>query len=237
MPRGNVKFFLVHFRNDGNFSVVKSAGIILAGVGFEDGTSVWDVAYLLRELERQSVKPVPLVPRQSVEKTIPGSRRKRAPDRDFAAEAKLMVRGAVYFLDQFDLKSLDMVVIPGGKGAIRVLTSVEIDGTEARILPEVKECVMSAFARKKPIVTIGYGGMVAAVALRAVANLILTVGDDAQMIELIKQFGGDALRVQAYEAIRDDENNVFSTPGTNPKASLYRASLGIERVIQEVAQT
>lgn len=215
---------------------MKSVGLILSGIGYEDGTSVWDVAYALRAMERFSLKPVPLVPRESVEKKIPGSRRKRAPIRDFIAEAKLMVRGEVYYLDEYDHRKLDAVLIPGGRGAIKVLTSIQVDGTEALALPELRDCVASVYARKKILAGFGYGGVVIAFLLRTVANPILTIGDDVEMIELVKKLGGDVIKVQPHEVIWDEENRILTTPGTNPKLSLYKASLGIERLLEELAQ-
>ncbi|HHH80496.1 MAG TPA: hypothetical protein ENL24_00650, partial [candidate division Zixibacteria bacterium] len=85
---------------------MRVCGIIISGLGYEDGTSIWDVAYVLKELERCSAKPLPIVPRISVEKLIPGPRRKLAPERDFLAEAKLMVRGEVFYIDKVDAKEI-----------------------------------------------------------------------------------------------------------------------------------
>ena len=215
---------------------MKSVGILIAGIGFEDGTSVWDVAYVLREMERRSIRPVPLVPRESVEKKIPGSRRKKAPIRDFAAEAKLMVRGDVFFMDEYEHRQLDAVLVPGGKGAVKVLSSIMVDGSEALVLPEVREIIAGAYARKKPLIGLGYGSALIAFVLRSVAKPIVTVGDDMEMAELLKKIGGDALKVQPHEVIYDEENNIFTTPGTSPRQSLYRASLGIERLIEEIAE-
>lgn len=213
---------------------MRVCGILISGIGYEDGTSIWDVAYVLKELERCSAKPLPIVPRISVEKLIPGPRRKLAPERDFLTEAKLMVRGEVFYIDKVDAKEIDVLIVPGGKGPIKILSSILKDGVEAMVLPEVRNFIGSVFAHKKPIATIGYGGVLVSFVLRTRISPIITIGDDAEMIEILKKIGADVVKVQPYEVIYDDNSGIFSTPGTSPLASLYRACLGIETMISEL---
>ncbi|MCD6595205.1 hypothetical protein J7L68_05985 [bacterium] len=213
---------------------MKTIGIIISGIGYSDGTSVWDISYLLREIERLSIKPIPLVPRESVERRIPGSRRKNTPVRNFIDETKLMVRGDVFYIDEFDHKELNGLIIPGGKGPIKVLSSMVRDGTEALVLPEIRDYVAGIYAREKPLGGIGYGAAIIAFILKASINSIITIGNDAQMTELLKRVGSDVVKVQPDEVIFDEENRIFSTAGTSPQTSLYRASLGIEMLVKEM---
>jgi len=215
---------------------MKTIGLLISGIGFEEGTSVWDVAYILKEIERCNCKPLPMVPRESVERKISGPRRKNAPMRNFAVEADLLVRGNVFYIDEIDHKALDALIIPGGKGSITILSSILRDGTEAQVLPEVRELIAGIFATKKAIGTMGYSATLVTFVLRARIEPIVTVGDDAQMVELIKRMGADAVKVQAHEVIFDESNRIISTPGTSPKASLYRASLGIETLMNEILE-
>ncbi|RKZ27403.1 hypothetical protein DRQ29_03620 [bacterium] len=214
---------------------MKTFGIIISGIGYEDGTSVWDVAYLLREIERSSVKPIPLVPRESVERRIPGSRRKNAPTRDFLSETKLMVRGDVFYIDEFDHKELNGLIIPGGKGPVKILSSMIRDGTEALVIPEVRDYVAGMYVRGKPLAGFGYGAALIAFILKASISSIVTIGNDAEIVELLKRAGCDVIKVQPHEVVFDDENKIFSTPGTSPQTSLFRASLGIEMLVKEMA--
>ncbi len=215
---------------------MKKVGIILSGLGYEDGTSVWDVAYSLREIERCNWKPIPLVPTESIERRIPGSRRRESPIRDFSAEVSVMVRGDVLHLQEADPKKLDAVLIPGGVGCITVLSSLKRDGTEAQVLAELRELLAGMFVREKPMGAMGYGAALLAFTLRARIQPIITVGDDAQIIELLKTVGSDVIKVQPHEVIFDEEHRIFSTQGTSPSSSLYRASLGIEVMISSMLQ-
>ncbi|RKZ35091.1 hypothetical protein DRQ33_00575 [bacterium] len=214
---------------------MKNIGLIISGIGYEDGSSIWDIAYILRQLEIANAKPIPLVPRESVERKIPGLRRKQTPIRDFRQEGQLIVRGEVYYIDEFEHRELDALIIPGGKGPVSVLSSILRDGSEALVLPEIREFVAGIYARKKPLAGIGYGASLIAFILRASVNTIITVGDDTQMIEFLKRIGTDVIKVQPDEVVFDEENNILSTPGTNPNSSLYRASQGIEMLVKEVA--
>ncbi len=213
---------------------MKTIGIIISGLGFDEGSSVWDVSYILREVERYSIKPIPLVPNESIERSIPGPRRKNAPMRDFAAEAAQMVRGDVMHFGEIDSTRLDGLIFAGGKGNVNVLCSLLRDESEAHVLPELKDLITSVFDRGMSIGACGYGAALVAFVLRGQCQPIVTVGDDAQMIELIKSIGADVIKVQPHEVIFDDETHIFSTPGTHPKSSLLKASFGIETMIQNM---
>lgn len=210
---------------------MKKVGIVLSGLGYDNGTSIWDVAYALREIERCSAKALPFVPSESIERSIPGPRRKTSPMRNFADEVAEMVRGEVYRMEEADARELDAILIPGGMGCVTVLSSLKRDGTEAQVLPELRELLAGIFARKKIIAAIGYGAVLAAFILRTRIHPVITLGDDAQLTETIKTVGADVVKVQPHEVVFDEENKIMSTPGTSPKSSLYRASLGIEVMI------
>lgn len=213
---------------------MKKVGIILAGLGYDDGTSVWDVAYLLREFERCSVKPIPLVPEVCIERRFPGPRGKAALQRDFLNEARKMVRGDVFLLTDVNPAQFDGLIIPGGKGCITVLSSMLRDGSEAQILPEIRELIAGIYARKKPIGAIGYGTVLPVLALRATARLLVAGMNDAEIIGFIRRIGTDVVKAKLDEVVVDEENHLFSTHGTSPKGSLLRASMGIELLVREM---
>jgi len=213
---------------------MKTVGLLISGIGFNRGTSVWDVSYVLKELERCNAKPIPIAPREGIEKNIPGPRRKSEPKRNYLNEAKMMVRGEVYYLDQIDSNDLDTLIIPGGRGAVTVFSSLLRDGTETQFLPELRELVISFFFRNKYIASIGYGGALLAVLLRNITEPILTIGEDVEIIEVLKKMGADVLKVKPDEVILDEKSKIISTPGTSPNSSLYKACKGIEILIDEL---
>jgi len=215
---------------------MKKVGIVLSGLGYDTGTSVWDVSYVLKEAERCAAKPIFFAPRESIERRIPGVRRKNSPLRNFADEAKAMVRDDVLFIEQADPRELDFLLIPGGAGCINVLTSLERDGTEAQVLSELRELIAGMYAREKTIAAIGYGAALVAFILRTRTNIIVAAMDDAQIVEILKKIGADPVKIQSHEVVSDEENHILSTPGTSPRGSLFRAALGIEVLIAEMLQ-
>ncbi len=213
---------------------MEKIGLIISGLGYENGSSIWDVCYVLREIERYNAKVYPFVPKESIERSIPGSRRKDSPVRDFAVEASLMVRREIYYLADADPFGLDAIVVPGGKGVITVLSSIYRDGTEAQVLPAMRKLIAGMFAREKPIGALGYGAALTAFILKSRIQPIITINDDAQVSEIVKSLGADVMKVQPHEVVFDEENKILSTPGTSPQSSLYRASLGIEVLVQKI---
>lgn len=211
-------------------------GVVFSGLGFEEGSSIWDVVFLLRELERCSAKPMPLVPLESVERRIPGPRRKAAPVRDFVDEARKVFRGEVFRIGEVDARKLDALIIPGGLGCVKVLSSILRDGTEAQVLAELRDLVAGLFVREKPLGAMGYGAVLLAFILRAKVKPIITVGDDASMVEFVRSFGADVVKVQPTEVVVDEANRILTVQGISPRASLYRASLGIEAFVKELLQ-
>ena len=125
-------------------------------------------------------------------------------------------------------------MFPGGKGNITILSSILRDGTEAQVIPELRELVAGVYVREKFIGALGYGAALVAFILKSRIKPIITINDDAQIVEVIKSVGADVMKVQPHEVIFDEENKILTSPGTSPGSSLFRASLGIEVLIKRI---
>lgn len=215
---------------------MKSIGVIISGIGFEEGTNIWDISYILREADRNNLYPIALVPIQSVEETMPAPRRRKATKRNFLEETKQIIRGEIKFIGEISPKDIDFVVIPGGKGAISVLSSIAEDGTDAVVLPDMRDLLAGMWVRGKPTSAMGHGILLLAFVLRHKAQPVVAIPDYPGAVDILRKIGADTIQAKPDEVIFDNENNIITTPGTSPcSSSLYKASLGIEKMIEELA--
>lgn len=209
-------------------------GILLSGLGYEDGTQILELPFIYREIERGGGIPLCLIP---TDVTPAAGRGKRIQHRDFFEECKPIIRGEAIALEQIEARDLRALIIPGGKGAITTISDIEIAGSDGRIIRSLQDLIVGLHVRKKPIGTLGYGGALVIVALKRIENEpIITIGEDAVLTAALSALGVSQVNVGPQEVIYDPENRIFSNGGIAPGTSILKTSDGVERLVQGVLE-
>ena len=209
-------------------------GILLSGVGYDDGTQVLELPFIYREIEKGGSVPLCLIP---TDLTPSAGRGKKLKHRNMFEECRQIIRGEEIAVEQIEAQALRALIIPGGKGAIKNLSDIEVTGSDGRILRGVQDLIVGMNVRKKPIGCIGYGGALVMVALKRTENEpIITLGEDSALTANLSNLGISPVNVCPQEVIFDTENNIFSTAGIAPGTSITKTSYGIERLVQGILE-
>ena len=133
-------------------------GVLLAGCGTHDGTDVAEAMLTLLELERAGVKPCPLAPAGDQMHVVDhaSSLENAGPPRAMASEAARLTRGKVEILGETPPERLHALIIPGGGGVPKNLTTGFLEkGVRRELIPPVRDLLNHCLEAGKPIGLIG----------------------------------------------------------------------------------
>ena len=152
------------------------------------------------------------------------------PDsRNVLTEAARIARGAIMPLHDLDLNSIDAIVLPGGFGVAKNLTTWAFDGPNGGIDPSVQACIVACHRAGKPIVGLCMAGTTIARALEGTnTHPSVTVGtpaepspyDIASINAGIESTGSYATACSVREISVDVHNRIITAPCYMMEASI-----------------
>jgi enhancing lycopene biosynthesis protein 2 len=216
--------------------VVKIA-VCLSGCGFMDGSEIHEATLSLYHLDRHGVEVLvfaPDIPQQDVVdhltgKTILGK------SRNVLLEGARIARGAIHPLSSLRAEELDSLILPGGYGAAKNLSSFAREGVEGRVLPELQQALQELNGSGKPIGAICISPVLVAMAFRGTEiSPLLTIGEDPSTAEAIETLGGRHTTRGVEEIAFDSENRIVSTPAYMYEARISEVSIGIGKLVDQI---
>lgn len=197
-------------------------GVILSGCGVYDGSEIHEATLTLLELERRAVATVCIAPnidQYHVINHIDGV--VTSETRNVLVESARIARGKVVDIATVDAGSLDALVIPGGFGAAKNLSTWAFDGPDATIQPDVGRLILAMVRAGKPVAGFCMGPVVIAKALEnSDIHAHLTVGTTeesspyniAEINEGLERIGAHTHLNSIREITIDTSNNIVSAP-------------------------
>lgn len=210
--------------------------VILAGAGFMDGSAIQEAVFTLLFLDRAGAEIqcfAPDKPQVHVIDHLTGE--PSGETRNVRVEAARIARGQVRDLAELSMKDFDALVMPGGFGMAKNLSTFAAEGAGASVDPDLQRVIEEAVDQKKPIVAICISPAVLAVALSKIgASANLTIGNDPSTAQAVTASGSTHQACPVTEAVVDAEHRIISTPaymlGPGPKG----VAAGIERAIDQL---
>jgi enhancing lycopene biosynthesis protein 2 len=209
---------------------MKKFAVILAGCGVYDGAEVHEATLTLLAIDRlghQYDLFAPDIIQHHVINHLTGA--VIAEKRNVLEESARIARGNIKALDKLIPEYYDGLVIPGGFGVAKNLSTFAFEGAHCDINPEVERVVRQFFASGKAI-----GAMCIAPAI--VAAILqegnLTIGNDPGTIAQIEKTGATHQVTNHGEVVSDRRHNLFSTPCYMLDASISQIADGTEALIR-----
>ncbi|NOR33051.1 MAG: isoprenoid biosynthesis glyoxalase ElbB, partial [Bacteroidales bacterium] len=129
--------------------------------------------------------------------------------RNVLVESARIARGQIRNLKQFNPASFDGLLLPGGFGAAKNLSSWAFEGADATILPEVEEAITGMVALKKPVGALCISPVILA---KVLGKVHLTIGDDESTIDALESLGAKHVYTTHGEVVVDPDHNLVTTP-------------------------
>ena len=207
--------------------------VVLSGCGYLDGAEIHESVVTLLALDRAGADVQCLAPDKPQRDVIDHRTGQPAEgeSRNVLAESARIARGEIQNVADARAEDFDAVIVPGGFGAAKNLSSFAVEGPECTVDPGVERLLQDAHAAGKPI---GMICIAPAIAARLFPGVDLTIGSDPDTAGALEQMGAHhkACPVEAF--VCDERARVVSCPADMLGPSIKGVAAGIEKLVGEV---
>jgi enhancing lycopene biosynthesis protein 2 len=217
--------------------MAKRVGVILSGCGRRDGSDVAEAVLALLVIERSGAVAVcaaPDVEQPAIIDHLSGAL--AGPPRQARVEAARLIGAPILPLSSLDAAALDALVIPGGEGALTLLSNYADKHELCQVDPEIARLLRALLAAHKPMGFVGLSALLAARVLGPVAGVRVTLGPRGTTpSKHAAIMGADVRPATADDVIADQKARVFTTPGFLVEgASLALVARSMDKLVRAV---
>ncbi|CAI1756568.1 isoprenoid biosynthesis glyoxalase ElbB [Serratia sp. TSA_198.1] len=212
---------------------MKNVGVVLSGCGVYDGAEIHEAVLTLLALDRAGAQAVCFAPDKSQLHVINHLTGDEMPEeRNVLVESARIARGKIRPLSQADAGQLDALIVPGGFGAAKNLSSFASEGAECWIDKDLAKLTQQMYKANKPI---GFMCIAPALLPKLLDQQVrLTIGNDPDLGEVIDAMGGEPVICPVDDIVVDIENKVVTTPAYMLAKSIGEAADGIDKLVSRV---
>ena len=212
---------------------MKKIGVVLSGCGVYDGSEIHETVLTLLALSHQGADVICFAPDKTQADVINHlNGEPMAESRNVLIEAARIVRGDIHPLAQADAAELDALIVPGGFGAAKNLSTFATEGAACHVDPDLKALSLAMHAAGKPQGFI----CIAPAMLPKIFDfpLRLTIGTDIDTAEIVEDMGGEHVPCPVDDIVVDEDNKIITTPAYMLAQNIAEAAAGIEKLVDRV---
>ncbi len=207
--------------------------VILSGCGVFDGSEIHEATLTLLALAKNKVDYqvfAPNVEQHHVINHLTQSESKET--RNVLVESARIARGNIQDLSDFDVNNYDALVLPGGFGAAKNLSSFAFEGANMSINQQVALSISAMYKAKKPIGAMCISPVLLA---KAIGNEVkLTVGSQSETATIIEELGATHSVTNHGEVVVDEEQKIVTTPCYMLDANIVDIEEGTANLVKEL---
>jgi enhancing lycopene biosynthesis protein 2 len=208
---------------------MKKFAVVLSGCGVYDGAEIHEATLSLLAIAKQGGSYeifAPDINQHHVINHITGGEMDET--RNVLVESARIARGNIRDLKEFHPKEYDGLLLPGGFGAAKNLSSWAFEGADATILPEVEDAIRGMVDLKKPVGALCISPVILA---KVFGEVDLTIGDDEGTIEAVESLGANHVVTTHGEVVVDMDHNLVTTPCYMLAATIDQIAVGAHNVV------
>ncbi len=215
--------------------MTKKVAVILSGCGVYDGAEIHESVITLLRLDQRGAQVQCFAPNIAQLHVINHLTGEEMPEsRNVLVESARIARGNVKDLGEADVNDFDALIVPGGFGAAKNLSSFAIDGPGCSVHPDVL-ALAEAFAEAgKPVGLICISPALAAKIYGP--GVVCTIGNDADTAAAIVKMGGTHEECDVHDIVEDTARKLVTTPAYMLAQSISDAAGGIYKLVDRVLE-
>jgi enhancing lycopene biosynthesis protein 2 len=189
---------------------MKKFAIILSGCGVYDGSEIHEstmVMLAIKKLDFDFELFAPNKEQYHVVNHLTGVVTNEK--RNVLVESARIARGNVKDLKLLQAKDFDILILPGGFGAAKNLSTYAIDGDKMIVDNEVESIILDFHKSKKPIGAMCIAPVIIA---KVITGSLVTIGQDSKTAKVISTFGANHKNSNKTEVVVDYNNKIVTTP-------------------------
>lgn len=208
--------------------------VVLSGCGRADGSEIHEATCVLLAISNAGCTYqcfAPDIEQAAVVNHLTGKR--TAEHRNVLIESARIARGNIKNLNEFKPEDYDAVIFIGGVGAITNWCDFAVKADNCTVEPSVYNAVMNSYKTGTAI-----GAMCIAPVLIAKVlggeGVCVTIGNDAEVADLIAAMGAKHQNCTVTEACVDKKCKVVTTPAYMLAASISEVAIGAQNMVKEI---
>lgn len=214
---------------------MKKIAIILSGCGYLDGAEIQESVLTLLAIDRAGASASCFAPdmlQYHVVNHLTGEVSGNE-QRNVLVESARIVRGAIADVALLDTGQFDALILPGGYGAAKNLSTFAFDGSSCTILPDVTKAVEAFHQAGKPIGFICIAPVIAAKVLGQF-DIDVTIGNEAETAAAIEELGAHHRECPVWNCVVSSREKIVSTPAYMLGPSVSEVAKGIDQLVHTV---
>lgn len=203
--------------------------VILSGCGNKDGAEIHESVMTFWAIHKHGADYqcfAPDIPQHHVLNFITGA--EMPEQRNVLVESARIARGKILDLAGFQPDDYDALVIPGGLGVAKNLSTFAFEGAECQVNPDVAWAIKEMAFLGKPI---GALCIAPAIVARVLGEVEVTVGQDPATIQAIQQMGASHRKTTHGEIIIDRQRKIVTTPCYMLDARVDQIAAGADNLV------
>lgn len=223
---------------------MKKIAVLLSGCGVYDGSEIHESVLTLLSLSEHGAAYQVFAPDKNqyhVVNHLTGEEMNET--RNVLTESARIARGNAKPLNEYQAADYDGLIIPGGFGAAKNLSTWAFKGPDAEIDPEVKRAIVETVQSGKPLAALCIAPTAVAKALEGTAyHPELTVGTDSEATPYeiaaisggLEKTGAKALKKSVREIHTDHALKIVTAPCYMMEASIAEVKKNIDMAVEEL---
>ena len=213
----------------------KNIAVILSGCGVYDGTEIHESVITLLRLSQRGAHVQCFAPNIAQLHVINHLTGEKMPEsRNVLVESARIARGEIKDIREAKVDDFDALIVPGGFGAAKNLSSFATEGAACSVQSDVL-ALAEAFAEAgKPI---GLMCISPAIAAKIYGpGVTCTIGKDADTAAAVEKMGGTHQECEVSDIVEDKARKLVSTPAYMLAQSISEAASGINKMVDRVLE-
>ncbi len=213
---------------------MKKIAVVLAGCGVYDGAEIHEATLTMLAIARQGAQYqcfAPDIEQAHAVNHISG--KEMSEKRNVLVESSRIARGNVKSLSEYDPKSFDAIIFPGGFGVAKNLCSFAFDGVKCKVNDEVEKVIRETAKAGKPIGALCISPVLIT---KVLGDVEVTIGDDKGTADAIRTMGGRHINTTHGEIVYDSKYKLVTTPCYMLDATIDQIADGAENVTRKILE-
>jgi enhancing lycopene biosynthesis protein 2 len=212
----------------------KRFAVILSGCGNKDGAEIHESVMTLWAIHKHGAEYqcfAPDIPQHHVLNFITGQ--EMAESRNVLVESARIARGNIKNLKNYKAADYDGLIMPGGLGAAKNLSTFAFDGPDCTVNEDVARALQETAAHKKPI---GALCIAPAIVAKILGDITVTIGQDEGTEAALTKMGAVHEKTTHGEIAIDKVHRVVTTPCYMLDARVDQIGEGAENLVMALLE-
>ncbi len=208
-------------------------GVILSGCGVQDGSEIHEAVLTLLAIDRAGAQAIVMAPDIMQADVVDHRTGKPAGEkRNVLAESARIARGEIRDVRTVTAADLDVLVLPGGYGAAKNLSTFARDGADCTVDEGVAALLRDMHAAGKPIGALCVAPAILARIFGKDLSPEVTIGRDAGTAAAIEAMGAQHFEAGRTDVVIDEANRIVTTPCYMLPTRIRDVAIGAEKAVQ-----